>query len=206
MVSWMRSEGCLRGRRQAALHGQRVDAACEGAERVPYPYGYVRDSTACNIDRPTPTPTSVPSTRPREVAGEVSRLDQRVASGEMTPCKSPYGVQDMTGNVDEWVVNEKHFGPASADGSERPVHFRPQRGILGTRAQPLPGDHDLPQRVRFATTKSGFAAARIPREQVRHSSPSLGALRLGFRPWSPRRTGYLSSKSSSERDPGCPGL
>jgi formylglycine-generating enzyme len=26
----------------------------------------------------------------------------------------------MTGNVDEWVVNEKHFGPPPADGSERP--------------------------------------------------------------------------------------
>ena len=26
--------------------------ACEGEERLPYPYGYERDATACNIDRP----------------------------------------------------------------------------------------------------------------------------------------------------------
>ena len=34
----------------------------------------------------------------------------------MPRCKSSYGVQDMTGNVDEWVANEKHFGPPPADG------------------------------------------------------------------------------------------
>ena len=34
----------------------------------------------------------------------VAWLDQRVSSGSM-PCISPYGVYDMTGNVDEWVIN-----------------------------------------------------------------------------------------------------
>src|SRR5262249_1087000 len=42
-------------------------------------------------------------TRPEEIA----RLDQRTPSGALDSCVSPYGVFDMTGNVDEWVANEK---------------------------------------------------------------------------------------------------
>ncbi len=41
-------------------------------------------------------------TRPEEIA----RLDQRDPSGTRESCVSPYGVHDMTGGVDEWVLNE----------------------------------------------------------------------------------------------------
>ena len=37
---------------------------------------------------------------------ELSRLDQSVPSGSMETCKSGFGVYDMPGNVDEWVVND----------------------------------------------------------------------------------------------------
>jgi hypothetical protein len=120
MVNWMEAKAACEAEGKRLCTGSEWTLACEGAERVPYPYGYTRDSTACNIDRPHPDVDEQALLNPRDVSSEVARLDQRVPSGQMARCKSPYGVQDMTGNVDEWVVNEKHFGPAPADGSERP--------------------------------------------------------------------------------------
>ena len=38
---------------------------------------------------------------------EAKRLWQGEPSGSRASCVSPYGVFDMTGNVDEWVVNEE---------------------------------------------------------------------------------------------------
>ncbi len=65
--------------------------ACEGEEMRPYPYGWERDSTACNVDATGPI-------------GRVGRLnDRRAAAGSHDKCASPFGVQDMAGNVEEWT-------------------------------------------------------------------------------------------------------
>jgi len=120
MVNWVEAKAACEAEGKRLCTGSEWTLACEGAERMPYPYGYTRDSTACNIDRPHPDVDEQALLNPRDVSAEVARLDQRVASGQMARCKSPYGVQDMTGNVDEWVLNEKHFGPAPSDGTERP--------------------------------------------------------------------------------------
>ena len=77
--------------------------ACEGEDIKPYPYGYKRDATACNIDHPQkPWFDASKTNMTMEIA---LKLDQRVPSGSMEGCVSDYGVHDMTGNVDEWVVN-----------------------------------------------------------------------------------------------------
>ncbi len=80
--------------------------ACEGPEHLPYPYGYVRDATACNIDKAAIQVDESALKRPDRRAAEVARLWQGEASGSRPGCKSPFGVFDMTGNVDEWTVNE----------------------------------------------------------------------------------------------------
>ena len=131
MVSWHEAKGACEAEGKRLCTASEWTLACEGAERVPYPYGYTRDSTACNIDRPHPEVDGSALLEPRAVASEVARLDQRVPSGQMPRCKSSYGVQDMTGNVDEWVVNEKHFGPPLADGSERPFISALKGGYWG---------------------------------------------------------------------------
>jgi len=131
MVSWHEAKGACEAEGKRLCTASEWTLACEGAERVPYPYGYTRDSTACNIDRPHPEVDGSALLEPRAVASEVARLDQRVPSGQMPRCKSSYGVQDMTGNVDEWVVNEKHFGPPPADGTERPFISALKGGYWG---------------------------------------------------------------------------
>ncbi len=89
--------------------------ACEGPDMLPYPYGYERDATKCNIDH-----AQIPgfdATQPM-TPELVSKLDQRVPSGSMPGCVSSYGVYDMTGNVDESVVNSqgKPFQSAEMGG------------------------------------------------------------------------------------------
>ena len=77
--------------------------ACEGQDNLPYPYGLVRDAGACNIDhaqRP-----HFDASKDKMTPEMVAYLDQRVPSGSMERCVSKYGVHDMTGNVDESVIN-----------------------------------------------------------------------------------------------------
>jgi formylglycine-generating enzyme required for sulfatase activity len=71
--------------------------ACEGEEMRPYAYGWERDDgTKCNVDR-------------SKDLGKVGGLvDHREPAHET--CASPFGVLDMSGNVDEWT---------SADGLPR---------------------------------------------------------------------------------------
>jgi hypothetical protein len=66
--------------------------ACEGEEMRPYPYGWERDSTACNVDITSGL-------------GRVGRLvDHRAPASAHPRCVSPFGVHDMAGNVDEWAT------------------------------------------------------------------------------------------------------
>ncbi len=67
--------------------------ACEGEEMRPYPYGWSRDATACNIDRLE--------------LGDVGRLrDLRDEVGAHPRCESPFGVRDLTGNLEEWASSD----------------------------------------------------------------------------------------------------
>lgn len=100
--------------------------ACEGQERLPYPYGHARSSDACNIDKPYLLPDEKAIANPATRDAEVARLDQREPSGVRESCVSPFGVQDMTGNVDEWVLNEggKPYQSGLKGGYWGPVRTR----------------------------------------------------------------------------------
>ncbi len=107
MLTWLDARDACKAEGKRLCTGTEWTFACEGTEDLPYPYGYVRDPEVCNIDRPTVEPDFQAFMHNQTVADEVFRLDQRVPSGSMARCVSPFGVHDMTGNVDEWVVNEK---------------------------------------------------------------------------------------------------
>ncbi len=81
--------------------------ACEGEETLPYPYGYERSEEKCNIDRTWRAFDSklLRSSNGQHLVNELYRLWQGVKSGEYRDCRSPFGVYDMTGNVDEWTTS-----------------------------------------------------------------------------------------------------
>jgi hypothetical protein len=86
--------------------------ACEGPEKTPFPYGYDRDPSACNIDNPWVIPSleKIYSQHAVIHGPELIRLDQGLPSGAKPGCKSGFGVFDQTGNVDEWVLLETPRG------------------------------------------------------------------------------------------------
>jgi formylglycine-generating enzyme required for sulfatase activity len=80
--------------------------ACEGPKRLPFPWGFVRQPSPCNIDR-----ASIPfdvyamlddGTREEELA----RLWQADRIGSHPDCVSAFGAFDMAGNVDEWTDDQ----------------------------------------------------------------------------------------------------
>jgi len=73
--------------------------ACEGEEMSPYPYGFKREAGMCNVDR-------------TDLGGAEDKLrDHRAPASAFPQCTSPFGVHDMTGNVDEWVEREGSVAP-----------------------------------------------------------------------------------------------
>lgn len=77
--------------------------SCEGQDIKPYPYGdgYHRDRTSCNTDNDQ-TNINVHAD-----SKEKRMLDKLLApAGAHASCVSTFGVHDLVGNIDEFVVNE----------------------------------------------------------------------------------------------------
>ena len=103
MLSWNDMKKNCEGQGKRICQDHEWAMACEGPEMLPYPYGYKRDASICNINHPQrPWYNAVSTKLTPEV---VEKLNQSVESGTMQKCVSFYGAHDMTGNVDEWVVN-----------------------------------------------------------------------------------------------------
>ncbi len=108
LISWLdaKKECEKLGKRMCSV--DEFNFACEGEDMLPYTYGYERDPNKCNIDKPY---------RKRErklkkyerclkdprCKAELEKLDQRLPTGSMPECVSPFGVYDLNGNINEWV-------------------------------------------------------------------------------------------------------
>jgi formylglycine-generating enzyme required for sulfatase activity len=82
--------------------------ACQGPQGWAYPYGDAHETARCAdekawIDKDESTIVMWPE---KPAMGEVTRLYQASKSGTYDGCVSGYGVHDMTGNVEEWVVGD----------------------------------------------------------------------------------------------------
>ncbi len=126
MKTWSEAQDVCRAAGKRLCGDSEWTLACEGSRRVPYPYGRKRDARACNIDKTLPHVNEKAIADPKRSAAEVARLWQGEPSGARPKCVSPYGVFDMTGNVDEWVVNEsgKPHKSGSKGGYWGPVRAR----------------------------------------------------------------------------------
>lgn len=106
MVSWYDAEATCRALGKRTCWDEEWVTACEGPDEAPFPYGWERDNTKCNIDNMWLEPRLKEMySKDKDIAlKELSRLDQSVPSGSMPACVSGYGVHDLTGNMDEWVT------------------------------------------------------------------------------------------------------
>ncbi len=115
MLTWFQAQATCESKGKRLCWASEWTAACEGPDHTPFPYGWERNHDACNIDnffieprKPAPVAQFYFYSRDKAVADrELVRLDQSVPSGSMPACKSGFGVYDMTGNFDEWVVSDQ---------------------------------------------------------------------------------------------------
>jgi len=112
MVDWYDGMGACAALGKRLCWESEWVAACEGPEKLPFPYGRKRDATKCNIDNPWKSPDldAVYSPKREIQDAELLRLDQSVPSGSKEGCVSGFGVYDLTGNFDEWVLAEEEIG------------------------------------------------------------------------------------------------
>lgn len=124
MVTYLESRDLCQAQGKRLCTEEEWTFACEGEEARPYPTGYTRDAAQCVIDESWDSPKEgalLP--RDTERAGEeIARIFHGAPSGSARSCKSPFGVYDMTGNVDEWtrsslagerpsILKGGYFGP-----------------------------------------------------------------------------------------------
>ncbi|MBX3259315.1 MAG: SUMF1/EgtB/PvdO family nonheme iron enzyme [Labilithrix sp.] len=137
LVSWYEARDACAAEGKRLCTEDEWTFACEGEEAQPYPNGYVRDPEACLNDRPWKQFDDA-ALRPRsgdKAKDELDRLWQGHPSGARPLCKSPFGVYDMTGNIDEWT--------RSSIAGERPSVLKGGYwGPVRTRCRPATKAHD----------------------------------------------------------------
>jgi formylglycine-generating enzyme required for sulfatase activity len=110
LTSWTKAKETCAAEGKRLCTEDEFNFACEGPEILPYVYGFDRDASVCNIDKPYRYPDHSKVLPMYDeclatpwCAAELARLDQREKIGERTTCVAWSGVYDLNGNVNEWV-------------------------------------------------------------------------------------------------------
>ncbi|MDD5251453.1 MAG: SUMF1/EgtB/PvdO family nonheme iron enzyme [Patescibacteria group bacterium] len=97
--------------------------ACQGPTLQPFPQGWKRQGN-CNVGHDWVPPE------------QISVIDSYIEpSGARPNCVSPFGVADLTGNVDEWVVNTSGKPYVSGNKGGHP------QGLIRNRCDPMTTAH-----------------------------------------------------------------
>ncbi len=85
------------------------EAACEGPDVRPWPYGSRYQPGACNTDKPYMgvSEKKLLSDDKKVRSAETARVWQGAPSGAFPACVSAAGVVDLVGNVEEWVTTSR---------------------------------------------------------------------------------------------------
>ena len=90
--SWTDGDRTCRSLGKRMCMESEYNFACEGEEMRPYPYGWARDSSACNADH-------------YDVVDTAGKLrDMRVPADAYPRCESPFGIKHLAGNLEEFVT------------------------------------------------------------------------------------------------------
>jgi formylglycine-generating enzyme required for sulfatase activity len=89
------------------------ETACEGPDLRPFPYGFENSKETCNTDKTymTVSEAKLASDDRALRTREARRTWQGEPSGARPGCKSPSGVFDLVGNVEEWVRTSRPEWP-----------------------------------------------------------------------------------------------
>jgi hypothetical protein len=89
------------------------ELGCEGPHTLPWPYGFAWRHGVCNTDLPfRPYDERRLMSEDEDVrVKETGRLWQGATSGSFPGCRSPFGVFDLVGNVEEWVTASRPQWP-----------------------------------------------------------------------------------------------
>ncbi|MCA9621650.1 MAG: SUMF1/EgtB/PvdO family nonheme iron enzyme [Myxococcales bacterium] len=140
-----------RGRRLCSE--QEWELACEGPEHRPWAYGWAVNVKLCNSAKGWKAVDFEAFGKTREIARKESdRLWQGSPSGRYKTCVSPFGIFDLTGNVEEWVT-------------ARPERDKPGALMGGFWAKPWTGcrgTNDAHQ-SNFAFYETGFRCCLDPK-------------------------------------------
>jgi hypothetical protein len=127
-ITWREAGAACQERGERLCTEDEWTFACEGEEARPYPTGFVRDASACVEDRAWKLFDErllVVRESPTAIA-EIDYVWQGEASGSRPACRSPFGVYDTTGNVDEWTrsVSREGYPSILKGGYWGPVRAR----------------------------------------------------------------------------------
>ncbi len=97
-VSWTQARDLCEKESKRLCMETEWEFACEGEAMLPYTTGYERDAASCNFDK-------------TDLLDKNGKLrDQREPASKLDRCVSPFGVRNMSGNVDEWVWRDRTWG------------------------------------------------------------------------------------------------
>ena len=102
-MSWYDVKAFCESKNKRMMTASEFVFACEGEQMLPYPYktGYVRDRTSCDTDRDEPNFDRFKDNK------TLRYMDRLLFSiGSNPDCVSPFGIRDLVGSIDEFVINE----------------------------------------------------------------------------------------------------